>query len=61
MKPVSLEQKKEEVSLLVVGGITVFFPDNDSSTSCLLVLSAFSTLQLLPEQDLPGSFGRYEV
>lgn len=56
MKPVSLEQKKEEVSLL-----SQFFPEDDSSTFCLLVLSAFSTLQLLPEQDLPGSFGRYEV
>lgn len=37
-----------------------FSPEDDSSTSSLLVLSAFSTLQLLPEQELPGSFGRYD-
>lgn len=37
-----------------------FFPESDSSTSCLPVLSAFTTLQLLPHQELSGSFARYE-
>ena len=38
-----------------------FFPEDDSSTSCLPVLSAFTTLQLLPQQELPGYFAWYEA
>lgn len=57
MKPISLEQKRKE-SCLLLG--PHFFPEDNSLTSPLAVLSAFTTSQFLPQQELPGSFVWYE-